>query len=368
MRKKILVITGTRAEYGILRSTMDAIRAHDELELKLLVTGMHTQKKYGETVHEIETDGYHIDCIVSIPEGSDMLGSLAKEIEGMRDYCAKERPDCILVLGDRDEMLAGAIVGAHLNIVVAHIHGGDVSGGIDDSIRNAISKLAHIHFPGTAGAAERLKAMGVGASCIFEVGTPVVDMIASEKMLSRDEVAEKLKLDIKRVWLTFVLHPLAFDPAPLEDQIRSALGALEIFPEHEKIILYPNSDSGSDIFLKSIQALSGARYHVFPSLPRTLYMSAVKESVALVGNSSAGVIETAFLGTPSVNIGGRQKGRERGPSVIDANYEKAAIAAAISAASDMKSKQGGKPFPSPYGAPGAGKRIAKILATHLQSK
>src|SRR3989344_8273474 len=244
MRKKILVITGTRAEYGILRSTMDAIRAHDELELKLLVTGMHTQKKYGETVHEIETDGYHIDCIIPIPEGTGMLGSLAREIEGMRDYCAKEEPDCILVLGDRDEMLAGAIVGTHLNIPVAHIHGGDVSGGIDDSVRNAITKFAQIHFPATKSAAERLKAMGVASASIFEVGTPVVDMIASEKMLSREAVAEKLNLDSKRDWLTFVLHPLAFDPTPLEDQIQSALGALESFPEHEKIVLYPNSDSG----------------------------------------------------------------------------------------------------------------------------
>lgn len=365
-KKKILVVTGTRAEYGLLRSTMDAIRAHPGLELKLLATGMHTLKAYGNTQEEIKRDGYRIDCTVPIEEQGDMLDALSQEITGIKEYCAHERPDCIVVLGDRDEPFAAAIVAGHLNIPLAHIHGGDVTGpGVDESIRHSITKFAHIHFPSTERAAARIRSLAEDPSRIFCVGTPAIDGIATQSLLNRALVAKELALDAQRQWLTFVLHPVAYDQISFDQQIGTTLLALEKFPEYEKIVLYPNSDTGGAIFIKALQTLSPPRYHVFPSLPRTTYLSAVKESLALIGNSSAGIIETASLGTPTVDIGNRQRGRERGASVTNVRYDTVEIERAIEGTTEMKLKQNG-PFPSPYGSAGAGTRIADILSHELE--
>ena len=365
-KKKILVVTGTRAEYGQLRSTMDAIRAHHDLDLKLLVTGMHTLKSYGNTHEEIKKDGYTIDSVVPVREGGDMLQNLSQEIDGIRNYCMNERPDCVLVLGDRDEPFAAAIVATHLNIPVAHIHGGDKSGpSVDESIRHTITKMAHIHFPGTHKSALNIRAMGEEPWRIFEIGTVVLDILEKETLFDRTRVAQELHLDPVRAWLTVVQHPVAFASTTLPEQITPTIRALENFPEYEKIVLYPNSDTGTEIFVEAIQTLKGSRYHVVKSLPRDVYMSAVKESDALIGNSSAGMVETSHLGTPTVDIGDRQKGREHGESVIHASYNESEIVRAIHSAIELKKKQDGKAFSSPYGKTGAGARIAEVLAREL---
>jgi len=366
MKKKVLVVTGTRAEYGMLRSTMDAIQAHPELDLKLLVTGIHTLKTYGNTQEEIKKDGYVINSLVPVKAGSDMLESLAQEIVGIREYCLRERPDCVLVLGDRDEPLAAAIVAAHLNIPLAHIHGGDATGpGVDEGIRHAITKFAHIHFPGTEKSAARILSLGEKPNRIFSVGSVALDILATEQLPDRAHIAEELHVDAAHPWLTVVMHPTSFDSAPLDRQIGEVLRALETFTEHEKILLYPNTDTGSALFIQALQALSGARHHAFPSLMRPLFMGAVRESDALVGNSSAGIIETSLLGTPTVDVGNRQAGRERGESVIHVDYDAGDIASGIRKAIDLKRKQSGKPFASPYGSSGAGKKIADSLAREL---
>ena len=366
MKKKILVVTGTRAEYGLLRSTMDAIRGHSALELKLLVTGVHTLEKYGNTLEGIRKDGYTINCIVPVTEGDDMLQALTREIAGIREYFMKERPDCVVVLGDRDEPFAAAVVAAHLNIPIAHIHGGDTTGpGVDESIRHAITKFAHLHFPGTKKSARRIRALAEERRRIFNVGSVVVDMALQEKRFSRETAAKELGLDSDRPWLTIIQHPTAFESVPIEEQFKPTIEALGAFPQHEKIFLYPNTDTGSDTFVKELGELTGPRHHVRKSLPRLIYMSAVAESDALVGNSSAGVIETAYLGTPTVNIGDRQKGRERGKSVIDAPYDTKKITTGIQRAIAMNKRNGKHPFASPYGKAGAGKRIADVLAKEL---
>ena len=364
--KKILVVTGTRAEYGMLRSTMDAIIAHPKLELKLLVTGMHTQETYGATQREIEQDGYPIACIIPIPEGSSMLEALTREIDGVEKYCLRERPDCVLVLGDRGEMFAGATVAAHMNIPIAHIHGGDITGiGVDDGIRNSITKLAHIHFPGTEKSASRITALAEDQRRIFCVGSVAIDTIQHDALLSRENIAKKLAIESARSWLTVVLHPVAFDPIPLDKQIGTALRALDDFPDYEKIVLYPNSDTGSAVFIKELQKLDSPRYHVFPSLQRRTYMSLVKESDSLIGNSSAGIIETGFLGVPTVDVGNRQAGREHAESVLHVEYDESEIVDGIRKAIGLKKKQAGKPFHSPYGSAGAGKKIVEILDREL---
>jgi UDP-hydrolysing UDP-N-acetyl-D-glucosamine 2-epimerase len=367
MKKKILVITGTRAEYGILSSVMDAIQENPTLALRVLVTGMHTQEKFGKTEKEV-AKRYDIAARVPVPERSGMLAALSEEIRGIGEYCEKERPDCIVVLGDRDEPLAAAIVAAHFDIPLAHIHGGDVSGrGVDQENRDAITKMADFHFPATPKSAERLAAIGEPPESIFTVGSPAADFIEGKELFGRDEVAKTLGLDPSRSWLTVLMHPTPFDEVVFSEQISPVLQALAAFPEEEKIIVFPNSDTGSNIFIGAIEALRGERYRLFKSLPREVYLSLVKESDALVGNSSGGIIETGLLGTPAVDIGNRQEGRERGEGVVHTGYDRDAVVSAIERARQMKKANGGKPFSSPYGAPGAGKRIAEVLARVVAS-
>lgn len=367
-KKKIMVVTGTRAEYGLLRSTMDAINKYPKLELRLLVTGMHTLKAYGNTKKEIERDGYKIAYTVPISGKDDMLQALVQEIQGIRKYCLLERPDCVVILGDRDEPFAAAVVATHLNIPVAHIHGGDVTGpGVDEILRHSITKMAHIHFPGTKKSAARLRSLGEEAWRIVEAGSVVLDVFQNIAFIKRDELAREIGLNPVRPWLTVVQHPTAFDDVPLSKQISETLKALTAFPEHEKIILYPNSDTGSELFVKALQKLKGPHYHLIQSLPRVQYMSVLKESEALVGNSSSGIIEVALLGTPSVNVGNRQKGREKGENVSDVSYDREEIVTAIKKAIVLKKKRKGKPFSSPYGKGNTGEFISQVLATQLSN-
>jgi GDP/UDP-N,N'-diacetylbacillosamine 2-epimerase (hydrolysing) len=366
-KKNILVVTGTRAEYGILRSTMDAVAAHPDLALKLLVTGMHTLNKFGKTEDLIRQDGYTIDCEVPILETDTMLEALAQELRGIGEYLNKNKIDCVVVLGDRDEALAGALAALHTNVPIAHIHGGDATGpGVDETIRQMITKAAHLHFPATAKSAARIRALGEEAWRVEVIGTPGLDRLGPEFRLSREETAKQLVLDAGRPWLMVVMHPTAFDSAPLDTQINETLAALKEFPDHEKILSYPNSDTGAEIFITALQGLKGDRYHVLQSLPRDAYISVISGSDALIGNSSSGIIEAAFLGAPTVNIGNRQGERERGESVINVPYDAALITNAIRKAIDMKKLKKGEAFPSPYGQGEAGRKIAEEIAAKLQ--
>ena len=271
-----------------------------------------------------------------------------------------------MVLGDRDEAFAAATVAVHLNISLAHIHGGDVSGpGVDEALRHAITKMAHLHFPGTAKSARRIRAMGEEPWRIIEAGSVALDILKYTPLVPRAALAKQLKLDPARGWLTVLQHPTAFDRAPLSSQISATLSALKKFPGHEKILLYPNTDTGSALFVRALKSLRGLRFHLYPSLPRTVYMSVLKESEALVGNSSSGIIEISTLGTPAVDIGNRQAGRERAKSVISAPYAAGKIVEAIIRAQAFKRRHKGRALPSPYGGGGAGKRIAAQLARLL---
>ena len=306
--------------------------------------------------------------MVPIEEKDHMLTALAREIDGIRAYCLRQRPDCMLVLGDRDEAFAGAIVATHLNIPLAHIHGGDASGpGVDESLRHAISKMANIHFPATKKSAARIMALGEEKWRVYVVGTPGLDMLGPKSRLSKRDTAFKLELDSQKSWISILMHPTAFDSTSLKVQIDSVLKAVARFPDHEKVVMYPNGDTGSDVFIRALKKLP-TRYRVFKSLPRELYVSAVAHSDVLVGNSSSGIIELAFLGTPVVDVGNRQRGREHGTSVAHVSYNASEIERAIKKAFVMKKKNDGRPFASPYGSGQAGKKIAEILYRQLQNQ
>lgn len=361
MRKKILVITGTRAEYGYLRPVLKEIKRSKKLDLRLLVTGMHTLKRHGRTINEIKKDNMPIAAVVPVHERDTMLESLAKEIRGIERYCTKERPDIILVIADRDEQFAGAIVAGHLGIPLVHISGGDTTGYVvDEVIRHAITKFAHIHFPSTMESAKRLRMLGEESWRIHPVGSTTFDELRRQTLPSRATIARELSLEEKKKWLLVIQHPTPLDPTPLEEQLAPTLRALQTF-DAEVIIIYPNSDTGGAAFIRAIEKLRTSDAHVYRSLPRSTFMALLKHADVLIGNSSAGILEAGYFKTPVVDIGGRQKGRERGVNVLHAPYDEHKIEAAIRRALSSAFARIARKTHHPYDRGNASEKIVRIL-------
>ncbi len=367
--KKIAVVTGTRAEYGILQPVMRAIEAQKGLELLLVVTGMHLSNEFGYTVNEIEKDGFKISSRVDMMPGSDTLEAMAESVGtgiiGMAKTWQQLKPDIILVLGDRVEPLAAAISGAYMNIVVAHIHGGDSSkGGLDEYARHAITKFAHIHFPATKKSAERIIKMGEDEWRVHVVGSPALDAIINEPLLPREEIIEKFAIDVSKPLILLVQHPVTTEADKAGEQMTETMEAvLEL--GYPVILLYPNADAGGRTIIQVIKDYE-SRYDLiktFKSLPRREYLSLLKITSVLVGNSSSGMIDAPSFGVPVVNIGTRQEGRERGDNVIDVGYDRHKITMAVRKALDDKIFLNTvKKCHNPYGDGKASPRIAKILS------
>lgn len=333
--KKIAVVTGTRAEYGILLPVLKAIQSHKEMELLLVVTGMHLNRNFGYTVTEIENDGFQIAARVEMHNADDTLSGMARSVGqgiiGMTRTWEQLNPDVIVVLGDRVEPLAAAVSGAYMNIPVAHIHGGDTSlGGLDESARHAITKFAHIHFPATQKSADRIIRMGEDKWRVHMVGSPALDAIVNEKLIPSDEVIRHFSLDMSRPRILMVQHPVTTEVEGSAEQVTETLKAL-VALEYPAIIIYPNSDAGGRKIVDIIKhyAKKHPQLRVITSLPRREYLSLLNLSSVLVGNSSSGMIDSSSFGVPVVNIGSRQKGRERGNNVIDVGYNKDDIVAAL---------------------------------------
>ena len=362
-KRKILVITGTRAEYGILKPVIEAIRSSKKLEVRLLVTGMHTLKKYGYTINEIKKDKIPINCVVKINETDDMLAALSKEIVGIKKYCEKNRPDLILVLGDRDEPLAAAIVAGHLGIPIAHIHGGDFTAGIvDGAIRDSITKFSHLHFTACKKSYQRVLSSGEHKQNVFLVGSPSIDGLKKEKYLNKKQLAKDLKLNLSKKWLLFLMHPAPFEKTSIKNQISNPLKAISAIKDFEKLIVYPNADTGTNIFIKEINKYRKRKdFHIFKNFSRSKYVSLIKNIDFLIGNSSSGVIEASCFKTPVINIGTRQKNREKGKNVIDTGYFIDEILKAIKKAHSRNFKAKASRSRSPYGDGSAAKKIVKIL-------
>jgi len=367
-KKKILVITGSRAEYGLLKSTIERIESSKILSLCLLVTGMHTLIKYGDTIDVIKKDGLSISYVVPITENDDMLGALSKEINGIKNVCLKEEPAAILVLGDRDESFAGAIVGGHLKIPVLHIHGGDVSGYlVDEYIRHAITKFSHLHFTASRKSYQRVVRLGEEKRRVYLVGAPGLDALRQMNYLSKKLLAAKYNLDINKKWLLVVQHATPLDKVGVKDQITPTLDALSEI-EAEKILIYPNNDSGGEIIIAEINKYgNNSNFYIFPSLDRRSYVSLLKYSDAIVGNSSSGIIETSFFNLPAVDIGNRQRGRECGPNVIHVSYQRGRIKRAIIKALSPQFRNNCKRMKNFYGQGRAGEKIVGIIEKNINN-
>ena len=336
-KKKILVITGTRAEYGLLKPLILAMKKSTKLKPEVLVTGMHTLKKFGNTLSAIKKDNVPISCTVSINDNDDMLAALSKEIIGIKKYCEKNKPDSILVLGDRDESFAAAIVGIHLNIPIIHISGGDISGPtVDYYLRNAITIFSKLHLTQTIQSRKNVIKLGALPENSFVVGSLGLDDLKKSQLLNRKNLSKMFKLNSRAKWFLFLFNPTPFENISIANQINPTLGALKELTG-EKIIIYPNSDTGSDYFIKKIKNISKEKnFYAVPNLGRNTYLSFLNECDVLIGNTSSGLIEAEFLKKPFVNIGNRQKNRECGINVITAPYNTRKITKAVQFALSKK--------------------------------
>lgn len=368
MKRKVAVVTGTRAEYGILYPVLKVIEQHPKLQLLLIATGMHLSHEFGYTVQELEKDGFHIDAKVDMLLSNDTLPAMSKSIGigiiGLAQTWEQVEPDIIVVLGDRVEPLAAAISGSYMNILIAHIHGGDTGkGGLDESARHAITKFAHIHFPATKESAERVIKMGEDKWRVHIVGSPSLDVILNKKLLSAEALKEKLGIDLSRPLILLIQHPVTTQVDEAAGQMRETLEAI-VELAYPAVLIYPNSDAGGRRMIEVIKEFE--KYPLiktFPSLPRWQYLSLMKVASVMVGNSSSGIIEAPSLGVPVVNIGIRQEGREQGKNVIDVGHNKQEIIKGIEKTlTDDKFLKEVKKCENPYGDGKASQRIAEILS------
>jgi UDP-hydrolysing UDP-N-acetyl-D-glucosamine 2-epimerase len=365
-KRKILYITGTRADYGLIKSVLKEIEKHPKLELDIVATGMHLMEEFGMTINEIKKDEfkiYEIDATYETDNKESMPNFIGKFTQLLTKKVKEIKPDIILLLGDRGEMLAGAIVGAYLTIPVAHIHGGEITSTVDEFLRHAITKLAHIHFPATENSAERIIKMGEDPSNVFIVGAPGLDSILNKKSIEQEDLAKKYNFDLSTPILLVVQHPVTTEVNDALNQIHETLEAiLEL--KYQTILIYPNADAGGRKMIDVIKEYGKYQFiKTFKSIPYKEYLSLMRIASAMVGNSSSGIIEAPSFGLPVVNIGSRQEGRQRAENVIDVDYDKEQIKAAIKKAlydEDFKEKV--KNCENPYGDGKAGVRIADVLS------
>ncbi|MFX1318098.1 MAG: UDP-N-acetylglucosamine 2-epimerase [Promethearchaeota archaeon] len=370
--KKICVITGSRADYGITKILLKKIQENAKLDLSIIATGMHLDPAYGYTVNDIKNDGFTIDYEVDMLFGDRTRASLAKSlgtgIIGITQSLEKLEPDLVILFGDRPEMLSAAIASVYLQILTAHIQGGDHAAGyhIDDSNRLAISKLAHIHFPAIEEHKKYLLQIGEAPSRIHVVGSLGLDeIIQLQSTLTENEereIAKKYEINFDKPFIIVINHPVYTEMEKARSQMSTILRALEDL-KIDSIVIYPSGDPGSEDIISVLSDYENriSWIHSYKSIPRRDFLILMHLASVMVGNSSAGVIETASAGLPSVNIGHRQEGRITPLNVINVEYDVESIKSAIKRALDEDFKEQSKKTVNPYGDGKASDRIIKIL-------
>ena len=366
-RRRIAVVTTSRADYGHLYWPLRELQARPEIELQLIVIGAHLSPEFGLTADEIERDGFTIDerveCLLSSDTDVGMAKAIGVATLGLADVLARRRPDLLLLIADRFELLAPASVAVALRIPIAHIEGGEVSeGAIDDAVRNALTKLSHVHFTPTEAARRRVLAMGEEEWRVHRTGAPSLDHLRRRTLPAREEIAARLRLDLSRPTVLVAVHPLTLARDTLVEA-DTLFGALETLP-HPIVFCFPNADAGGRALIARAEAFAAAheRARVFVNLNPVDYWALLKEVDVLLGNSSSGIMETPALRVPTVNVGRRQQGRERARNVIDAPAETGAILAAVQRALEPSFRASLEGMENPYGDGHAAERIADVLA------
>lgn len=360
--RKILYISGSRADYGLAREALFSFKKHPQLKVEVIATGVHLMPEFGKTINEIKKDGFKVHEIKAVYE-KDNKGSMADFIGKLICLSIKKikkiKPDIILILGDRGEALAGAIVGTHLTIPVVHIHGGEVTATVDEMVRHATTKLSHIHLAVTKKSAERIIKMGEDPWRVFITGTPGLD----SSLITKKEISKKYKLDLSKPILLVVQHPVTEEISLAPKQIKTTMEAVKEL-KFQTIVLYPNADAGGRKMIKIIDQYRKYPFvQIYKNIPHRDYLSLMRTVKVLLGNSSSAVIEAPSFYLPAVNIGIRQQGREKSKNIIDVNQSKKEIKKAIlKAIFDKKFRQRLKSCQNPYGQAKAGKKIANILS------
>ncbi len=363
--RKICIVTGSRAEYGLLYWLMKEIQADPDLKLQVVATGMHLSPEFGLTYRVIEQDGFTLDARVEMLLSSDTSVGIAKSMGlgliGFADALDRLRPDILVLLGDRYEILSAAQAALVAKIPVAHIGGGDTTeGAYDEAIRHGISKMSHLHFVTHDDAARRVRQLGEDPAHIYNFGTPAIDNIQRLPLKTRRELADLLAFDFKERNLLVTFHPVTLDSQPSTEQFQELLSALAALGESVGIIFtLPNADNEGRELIEMIERFvsSHPNCKAFPSLGQTNYLSAIAAVDAVVGNSSSGLYEVPSFKKPTVNIGDRQKGRLQASSIINCAPEQNAILRSIRQAFDADCSE----TLNPYGQGDASQKIAEVL-------
>lgn len=369
MKRRIAVITGTRADYGLLYWLIHDLHHAGDLDLQLIVTGMHLVPLFGHTVDVIEQDGFPIAARVDIDLVSDEPAAIARSTGlgtvGFSETFARLQPDIVVILGDRFEMLAAASAAFIQHVPIAHIHGGEVTeGALDEGFRHAITKLAHLHFTAAEPYRRRVIQMGEQPDRVFAVGAPGLDHLRRTSLLSRESLEQALDFSLRRLSFLVTFHPATLDTEDAATQCRSLLQALDAFPEASIVFTLPNADSGGRAIVPLLEeyvAQHVGRCALYASLGQLRYLSLLRQVQVVIGNSSSGIIEAPSFGAATVNIGDRQRGRLRAASVIDCASTRDEIEAAIRRSLDASFQSALAHTENPYGAGDASGRMLTIL-------
>jgi UDP-hydrolysing UDP-N-acetyl-D-glucosamine 2-epimerase len=368
MKRSIAVVTTSRADYSHLYWPLHELSRHPGVDLRLIVLGAHLSPQFGETVREIEKDGLpiaaRVECLLSSDTDVGMAKTLGLAVLSLADLLAQTRPDLLLLIADRYEMLAPAAVALTLRIPIAHIEGGEVSeGAIDDAVRNALTKMSHVHFTSTEGARARVIAMGEEPWRVHRAGAPSLDHLRRSRLLNREQLEEKLQIDLRSATYLVAYHPVTLlrDTTEEADALFAALEELSV----PVLFCYPNSDAGNHALLEKTRTFLATRPEskLFVNLDAVTYWSLLREVSVMIGNSSSGIMEAASFALPVVNVGFRQKGRERARNVIDAEPSAPAIRAKIAEAGSSSFRDSLAGMTNPYGDGHAAEKIVQVLTS-----
>lgn len=368
-KRKICIITGTRAEYGLLYWLMKEIQGDSSLELQIIATGMHLSPEFGLTFKNIEEDGFRINEKVEMLLSSDTPVGISKSVGlgviGFADGLARQKPDIIVVLGDRFEILAAAQAAMIARIPIAHIHGGETTeGAIDEAIRHAITKMSHFHFTAAEPYRSRVIQLGEAPERVLNYGAPGLDNIVRLKLLNRASFEKAIDFQLGKLSFLITYHPVTLSNKMPEKSFPKLLNAIDQFPEATVIFTKANADTAGrtiNYHIDQYVEKNPARAKVFTSMGQLLYLSAMKNADVIIGNSSSGIAEAPSFHKPTVNIGQRQQGRLKAASVIDCEEKEQAIVAAIKKGLSPEFKMILKNTNNPYGSGNASLKIKEYL-------
>lgn len=367
MKRKIAVLTTSRADYSHLYWPWRDLAAHPDVDLRIIVMGSHLSPEFGNTVQEIEKDGFPIDARIECLLSSDSDVGMAKTIGlatlSLADTLGKMRPDLLLLIADRYEMLAPASVALALRIAIAHIEGGEISAGaIDDAVRNALTKMSHIHFTGTESARRRVIALGEEEWRVHRSGAPSLDHLRRQTLFTREQLESRLEIDLGRPTTMVLYHPVTLLRNTTEEA-DALFAALELLPE-QLLFCFPNADAGSRALIERTHSfLSRRPGRLFVNLDSLTYWSLLRQVDLLMGNSSSGIMETPSFALPTVNVGLRQEGRERAGNILDCPPDPQAILQQVRVARNSDFRKSLVGMTNPYGDGHASEKIVQVLTT-----